>query len=138
MIDISNKEPVLREASAQAKVRMNKKTLEMIIQKELPKGEVLHIAEISGVQAGKQTWQLIPFCHPLNITHFKVKAEVCKDDSCLILTSKVRAIERTGVEMEALVSVSIAALTVYDMCKSIDPQIKIEEIFVLEKKKGVI
>lgn len=135
MVDISLKEDTKREAIAQAEVILKPHTLEMIENYKIPKGDVLTCAKIAGIMAAKKTPELIPLCHPLEITNVDIDFEFVKRKKILI-KSRVSCLGKTGVEMEALVAVSIAALTIYDMCKPIDKDIVISEIKLLKKTGG--
>jgi len=135
MVDVSVKPETERVASASALVRMRPETLDMIRDKEVGKGDVLEIARLAGIMAAKKTADLIPLCHPLSLTSVKVDFSFPATDSLQIqATAKVFA--RTGVEMEALTAVSIAALTVYDMCKAVDRAMVIERVCLEEKDGG--
>lgn len=135
MVDVSRKAPTKRTASATGLVIMNKKTLELVLANDLPKGDVLATARVAGIMAAKKTPELVPLCHPLEIT--SVNVDIVPDAGAygLRISSTVSTVGRTGVEMEALCAVSAAALAVYDMCKSVDRGMKITDI-VLEEKKG--
>ena len=133
MVDVGDKIPQLRIAKATGKILLSSQTLKLIQENQMKKGDVLTIANIAGIQAAKQTSSLIPLCHPLQITKADVKTTLCKDG--VIATSEVRCIGQTGIEMEALTGVSIALLTIYDMCKAVDKSMVIEEITLLEKTK---
>jgi len=132
MVDVSGKPPTLRQASASALVKMNPHTLRAV--KRNPKGSPLQIARIAGISAAKRTSDLIPLCHPLWLSHIDVQASFNKHG--VALASTVCSTGPTGVEMEALMAVSVAALTVYDMCKAIDRGIEITNIKLLEKSGG--
>src|SRR3984885_9132711 len=134
MVDVTSKSVTDRTALARGFVRMSPKVLRALRQQKLPKGDPLEIARIAGIAAAKRTSEWIPLCHPLPLTHIDVTATLCKDG--IEIASRVRATARTGVEMEALVAVSAAALTVYDMCKALDPGIEITDIYLLEKTGG--
>lgn len=134
MIDISSKFETLREARAEAIVRMDPKTVKAIKDKTVPKGDVLETARAAGVMAAKKTSELIPFCHPLAIDFVSIEYEMGKSE--VIIRSEVKYIGKTGVEMEALTACSVAALTVYDMLKPLDKEMVIERIILLEKKGG--
>jgi len=134
MRDTSQKFETLREAKAEARVRMAETTMEAVKRGKVPKGDVLAMARAAGVMASKKTAELIPFCHPLPLDFVNIDYEMKKDE--IIIRSEVRAIWKTGVEMEALTAVSVAALTVYDMLKPLDKQLTIEKIFLLEKRGG--
>ena len=134
MVDVSAKEVTAREARAEARVRLSPALLAMITAGGMPKGDVLGVARIAGIQAAKRTADLIPLCHPLALNKVDVQFEV-EPDGVRILTL-CRVAGRTGVEMEALTAASVAALTVYDMCKAVDKGIVIESIRLLEKRGG--
>ena len=135
MVDVGAKPDTERVARASALVRMQPATLSLIRDKQLSKGDVLEVARIAGIMAAKKTADLIPLCHPLPLTSLKVEFSFPSDDSVQIeATAKVFA--RTGVEMEALTAVSVAALTVYDMCKAADRAMTIERICLEEKQGG--
>ena len=133
MVDVGDKPPLSRTAIARGHIRLAAATRELIRTNAMKKGDVLTVAEIAGVQAAKQTPQLIPLCHPLMITHVTVHATL--DRTGVSVESLVRCTGRTGVEMEALTAVSVALLTVYDMCKAADPSMVISDIRLIEKKK---
>jgi cyclic pyranopterin monophosphate synthase len=131
MVDVSSKTRTAREAEASAFVRMKPHVLRAL--PENPKGDPLEVARIAGIMAAKRTSDLIPMCHPLALSHIAVTLRVCENG--VSIASKVKTTAETGVEMEALVAASVAALTVYDMCKGLDKGIEIREI-VLERKSG--
>ena len=135
MVDVGEKEVTDRSARAEAMIRMQEATLRRILDRDLAKGDVLEVARLAGIMAAKKTSSLIPLCHPLELTSTKLVLEAV-DETRLRIESRVAVTARTGVEMEALTAVSIAALTVYDMCKAIDRAITIESIRLLEKKGG--
>jgi len=132
MVDVSDKAKTGRRAVASVLVKMNTRTLRLL--RVNPKGDALEIARIAGIAAAKRTAELIPLCHPLLLSHIDVKAEMCKNG--VLITSTVRSTGPTGVEMEALTAASIAALTVYDMCKALDRGIEITQLRLLEKSGG--
>jgi cyclic pyranopterin monophosphate synthase len=134
MVDVSSKSVTTRTATARAFVRMSPRVLRAVRRLKNPKGNPLEIARIAGIAAAKRTSEWIPLCHPLAITHIDVTPRLCKDGVELI--SKVTATAQTGVEMEALVAVTCAALTVYDMCKALDKGMEITAIHLLEKTGG--
>lgn len=134
MIDTSRKSETLREASAEARVKMAKNTVKAVKENRVPKGNVLEIARAAAVFAAKKTSELIPFCHPLPIDFIGIDYTIHENE--IVITSKVKSIWKTGVEMEALTAVSLAALTIYDMVKPMDKEVVIEKIFLLEKKGG--
>jgi cyclic pyranopterin phosphate synthase len=134
MVDTSAKPETLREARASGQVRMASATLALIRDRGLAKGDVLEVARLAGIMAAKRTGELIPLCHPLPITSVQIDFAF-ESDEVLAINAVVRCFGRTGVEMEALTAVSVAALTVYDMCKAVDRAIIIERIR-LEAKSG--
>jgi len=135
MVDVTDKQVTFREAVAEAQVRMLPETLQMIQQGGHPKGDVFAVARIAGIQAAKKTHEFIPVCHPLLLTGVKVELTACEPDSVHIqATCKLSG--QTGVEMEALTAASVAALTIYDMCKAVDRGMSIEAVRLLEKKGG--
>ncbi len=136
MVDITDKSRTDREAKAEAIVYMKAETLEMILQGEHHKGDVFATARIAGIQAAKKTSDLIPLCHPLALSAVKVELQADKELSQVLITSVCKLSGQTGVEMEALTAVSVAALTVYDMCKAVDKGISIAHIRLLEKNGG--
>jgi cyclic pyranopterin phosphate synthase len=135
MVDVSGKEVSLRSARASALVRMQPATLEMIVDRRAVKGDVLEVARLAGILAAKRTGELIPLCHPLGIDAVELSL-VPVDPATIRIEAIVRVQGRTGVEMEALTAVSIAALTVYDMCKSVDRGMVIERVRLEEKSGG--
>jgi cyclic pyranopterin phosphate synthase len=135
MVDTSGKAETLREARASGLVRMTPATLALIRDRGLAKGDVLEVARLAGILAAKRTGELIPLCHPLPITSAAVDFTFA-GDGLLRIEATVRVFGRTGVEMEALTAVSVAALTVYDMCKSVDRVMTIEQIRLEEKSGG--
>ncbi len=136
MVDVTGKELSFRTAVAQGAIFMNRKTLEIILNRTAKKGNVLETARIAGIMSAKKTSDLIPLCHPINITHIKIDFSSNKSDNCIEIKASVRIRGRTGVEMEALTAVSVAALTIYDMCKSYDKKMTISDICLLEKTGG--
>jgi cyclic pyranopterin monophosphate synthase len=133
MVDVGEKAVVRRAATAAGRVRMAPETVALLREKALPKGEALNTARIAGVMAAKRTPELIPLCHGLNLTAVDVVFEVGEEEVGIVATA--RASDRTGVEMEALTAVSVAALTIYDMCKAVDKEMEIGEIKLIEKTK---
>ncbi|MBI4651425.1 cyclic pyranopterin monophosphate synthase MoaC [Candidatus Desantisbacteria bacterium] len=136
MVDVSLKEPTVRIAKACGSIVMQKKTFDMIRSKGIKKGNVLEVARLGGIMSTKKTGELIPLCHPLSISNVEIDFKFIKSKNQIDAVSKVTAIDRTGVEMEALTAVSVALLTVYDMCKSVDRGMVIKEIKLLEKSGG--
>jgi cyclic pyranopterin phosphate synthase len=131
MVDVSSKARTAREAEASAFVRMTPEVLRALPKN--PKGDPLEVARTAGIMAAKRTAELIPMCHPVALSHVAVTLRVCENG--VSIATKVKTIAETGVEMEALVAASVAALTVYDMCKALDKGIEIQEV-VLERKSG--
>ena len=133
MVDTGGKEISSRRATASARVLMKSETVAALRQHQSPKGDPLETARVAGIMAAKKTAELIPLCHPLSLTHVDVQAKI--DDAGIALTAEVSTNAQTGVEMEALTAVSVAALTIYDMCKALDKAIVITDV-VLESKTG--
>jgi cyclic pyranopterin phosphate synthase len=136
MVDVTAKKPTVRSAVAGGEIFMNPETFDLIQHQKVKKGNVLETARIAGVMAAKKTSELIPMCHPLNITHIQVDFSPDASESCMGIEATVRAIDQTGVEMEAITAVSVAALTIYDMCKSYDKEMTISKIQLLKKSGG--
>ncbi|MBT8367007.1 MAG: cyclic pyranopterin monophosphate synthase MoaC [Deltaproteobacteria bacterium] len=136
MVDVTAKQPTVRIAVAGGTVMMKPETLKMIGDLKVKKGNVLETARIAGIMAAKKTSELIPMCHPLNLTHVQIDFNSDEDNHCIGIEAAVRTIDQTGVEMEALTAVSAAALTIYDMCKSYDREMTISKIQLLEKSGG--
>jgi cyclic pyranopterin monophosphate synthase len=136
MVDVSEKSETVREAVARGSVSMKKTTLKMIREGKMSKGDVLGVARIAGIMAAKKTAEIIPMCHPLNITSIDVAFEYDANGDKIHIESRVKIKGVTGVEMEALTAVAAAALTIYDMCKSADRGMIISDILLLEKRGG--
>jgi cyclic pyranopterin phosphate synthase len=136
MVDVSAKQPTLRTARARAIVRLRPETLQAILDGRVSKGDVLGVARLAGIAAAKRTPELIPLSHPLAIHHAAIEFDTDPGTGEIAVIATVRAFERTGVEMEAMVSASVAALTVYDMCKGSDKGITIGEVALLYKEGG--
>jgi len=136
MVDVAGKDVTDRRAVARAIVRMSPDTAAAVAAGDAPKGDVLGTARLAGIQAAKRTSELIPLCHPLPLTFVGVEAEVDAQAGEVRLTAEARATARTGVEMEALTAASVAALTVYDMVKGLEPRLEITEVVLLEKTGG--
>ncbi len=136
MVDVSEKPHTLRTAVATGTIFMKATTLDMITRQTVKKGNVLETARIAGIMAAKRTADLIPMCHPLNITHAQIDFFPDQAQSIIRIEAAVRIVHQTGVEMEALTAVSIAALTIYDMCKSYDREMTISDICLLKKSGG--
>lgn len=135
MVDVSGKDVVTRSAVATGFIHLQPKTLELISSDGLKKGNVLATARIAGIQAAKQTATLIPLCHQLPLRHVSVDFEEQAEPSGLGIRARVKTQAQTGVEMEALTAVSVAALTIYDMCKAVDSHMRITEVTLQEKLK---
>ena len=133
MVDVGKKAVIRRSATAGGRIQMSPDTIELLRERALPKGDALNTARIAGVMAAKRTPELIPLCHGLNLTYIDLEFTV--KDSEVEISATARVSDRTGVEMEALTAVSVAALTLYDMCKAVDKRMEISDIKVLEKTK---
>ena len=139
MIDVTQKKETERQAIAKGKVQMKPATLELIRKGELKKGDVLAVAKTAGIMAAKETHRLIPLCHPLQLTHIAVEFHLPEKGSGFVgveITASAKGVGKTGFEMEALVAVSISALTIYDMCKAVDRGMTIGEIRLIRKSGG--
>ncbi|MEW5843393.1 MAG: cyclic pyranopterin monophosphate synthase MoaC [Bacteroidota bacterium] len=136
MVDVSNKKSNLRTASACAEVILSRELLLLIIDGSLEKGDVLSVSRIAGIQAAKKTSELIPLCHNIFISSVAVDFVIDEKETSIKIKSTVKTNSQTGVEMEALTSVSVAALTIYDMCKAVDKSIVIKNIHLLSKTGG--
>ena len=136
MVDVSEKNSTSREAKAGAKVLMKPATLDLIVSGSHKKGDVLSVARVAGIQAAKKCSELIPLCHPLMLTKVSVELTPNTKDSTIEIVAVAKLNGKTGVEMEALTAASIAALTVYDMCKAVDRFMTISNVQLLEKKGG--
>lgn len=136
MVDVTEKEKSLREASAGGFVHMNPETLALVREGRIKKGDVLSVAQVAGIMAAKRTHELIPMCHPLQITGADISFRLSDSPCGIRIRSTVRCIGETGVEMEALTAASVAALTVYDMCKAVQRDMCITDIKLLRKSGG--
>lgn len=136
MVDVSEKPDTLREATARGRVVMARETLALIEEGGIPKGDVFTVAQVAGVMAAKQTGALIPLCHPLPITGVDMSFRVDRAASAVEIEATARVVGKTGVEMEALVAVSLAALTIYDMCKSVDREMVVDDVRLVHKQGG--
>lgn len=134
MVDVSSKPSTQRRAVARGFVRLPARTVELLREKALPKGDVLTVAQVAGILGAKRAGELIPMCHPLALTHAGVR--LASTDAGVEITAEAATNAPTGVEMEAITAVVVAAITVYDMCKGVDPDITIEGIQLLEKTGG--
>jgi cyclic pyranopterin monophosphate synthase len=136
MVDVSQKKETLREAVVHGSVFMNPKTFRKIMSGEISKGDVLAVAKVAGIMAAKKTSELIPMCHPLNLSHVEINFYPFEKESRIDIEAKVRIRAQTGVEMEGLVAVATASLTLYDMCKAIDRGMTISDIHLVKKTGG--
>ncbi len=136
MVDVGSKPDTERLAVARGEVRMQKDTLDLIRAGQISKGDVLTVAQIAGIGGAKHTSELIPLCHPLPLTQVEVELELDENLPGVVITARARTIGKTGVEMEALTAVSIAALTVYDMAKAVEKTMHIQNIRLVEKHGG--
>lgn len=138
MVDVSHKPVVLRTAVARGEIRLQKATLALVQSDKIAKGNVLATARIAGIQAAKRTGELIPLCHPLPLTHCEVNFEFPKTRDRIVITASAKIAAQTGIEMEALAAVSVAALTIYDMCKAVDKRMTIGAIKLVSKTKQAL
>lgn len=136
MVDVGDKPVTHRTAVAQGRVTMNKEAYDRVLEQDVPKGDVFAAARIAGIQAAKKTSELIPLCHPLPVDSIAIDITPEDENTSFVITAAVSCSAKTGVEMEALTAVSIAALTMYDMCKSIDRSIEITGIHLIRKTGG--
>ena len=138
MVDVSHKPVLLREAVAAGEIRLARATLALISANKIAKGNVLATARLAGIMAAKKTGELIPLCHPLPISHCEVQFEIPKTRDRIVITASAKIAAQTGVEMEALTAVSVAALTIYDMCKAVDKRMVIGRVRLVSKTKQVV
>ena len=138
MVDVSAKPVLLREATASGEIRLQKATLQLIESHRIAKGNVLATARLAGILAAKKTGELIPLCHPLPLTHCEVTFEIPKSRDRILITASAKVAAQTGVEMEALTAVTVAALTIYDMCKAVDKKMRITDVKLVSKTKTAI
>lgn len=136
MVDVSAKDITQRYAVAYAEVHVNKDTFDLITEGKIKKGDVLAVAQVAGIMAAKKTSDIIPMCHPIGITGADIEFETDEKDNVIKIFAKTKCTGQTGVEMEALSAVSVAALTIYDMCKAVQRDIRIDGIRLLEKDGG--
>src|SRR5215208_8034496 len=136
MVDVSDKEITSRVALARATIHMRAETLALIRGGKVEKGDVFSVARVAGIMAAKKTSELIPMCHPLNITSVKIELTAQNDPARVEIEASVRVSGKTGVEMEALTAVSVTGLTIYDMCKAVDREMTLSEIRLVEKSGG--
>ncbi|MBI4744748.1 MAG: cyclic pyranopterin monophosphate synthase MoaC [Actinobacteria bacterium] len=136
MVDVSSKKITTREAVARGKISMQPETLNLIIEGKVKKGDVLAVAQVAGIMAAKKTWETIPMCHPIQITGIDINFNIDKENSTIEIEAIARTKDRTGIEMEVLTAVSVAALTIYDMCKAVDRAMVISDIKLIKKSGG--
>ncbi len=136
MVDVSGKDVTERIASARVTVKLNSEAFEALSENKIKKGDVLAVANIAGINAAKKTSELIPLTHQINLRHVKIEFVLDKESSEIEITTEVKANDKTGVEMEALTAASVSALTIYDMCKSIDRTVEISNLRVIFKSGG--
>lgn len=136
MVDVSEKNKTERVAIAVSRIKVSEETLSLIKKGEIGKGDVLGVARVAGIMASKQTSNLIPMCHPLMISSCNIDFEINNKNSCIDIKATVKIVDKTGVEMEALTAATIAALTIYDMCKAVDKKMIIEGTHLLKKTGG--
>ncbi|MBC8477421.1 MAG: cyclic pyranopterin monophosphate synthase MoaC [Dehalococcoidia bacterium] len=136
MVDVTEKPDTHRQAVARGLVRMQPATLELIKKGQVAKGDVLSVAQLAGITAAKQTPNLIPLCHPILISNVRIEFDIDDRESTVEITATVESTGKTGVEMEAMTATTIAALTIYDMCKAVDRGMKIENIRLIRKSGG--
>jgi cyclic pyranopterin phosphate synthase len=136
MVDVSGKVVSFREATAEGRIQLRRETLEQIQENRISKGNVLATARLAGIMAAKRTGDLIPLCHPLPLTHCEVNFDIPGSHDCILIRSTARVTSQTGVEMEALTAVALAALTIYDMCKAVDDSMSIGPIRLVSKNKS--
>jgi cyclic pyranopterin phosphate synthase len=136
MVDVSAKPETERTARAVGEVELSRKAIDLISLNKVPKGEVFNTARLAGIQAAKRTSDWVPLCHPVRLTQVDIELTLAPKEGLIRVVSTVKALDRTGVEMEALTAVAAACLTVYDMCKAVDKRILIGNIHLLSKKGG--
>lgn len=136
MVDVTTRPDTMREAIAKGRIRMQSETVRLIEHNQVSKGSVLETAKIAGIMAAKQTPQLIPLCHPLPMTHIDLHFLLDSEQGCISIEGRTRTTYKTGVDVEALTAVTVAALTIYDMCKGLDTTITLEQAYVAQKSGG--
>ena len=136
MVDVSGKEVTARTASATGVIRVNEEIMDAVLNQKVKKGDVLGVARVAGIMAAKQTWSLIPMCHPLCIRKCSIDFETDTETLEIRVISHVKVEEKTGVEMEALTAATVALLTIYDMCKAIDKSMEITDVHLVSKTGG--
>src|SRR5688500_5029174 len=138
MVDVSAKPVQMREAVARGEIHLQRETLALIEENQIAKGNVFATARLAGIMAAKKTGELIPLCHPLPISHCEVNFEVLPSRDRIVITASAKIAAQTGVEMEALTAVTVAALTIYDMCKAVDKEMRITDVILVSKTKGAV
>ncbi|MDE0424150.1 cyclic pyranopterin monophosphate synthase MoaC [Candidatus Poribacteria bacterium] len=136
MVDVGGKQETLRVAIARGHITARTETLRLITEEKMKKGDVLEVARLAGIMAAKRTGELIPLCHPLALTSIRVELVIAAETPRIEIQAEVQTVGRTGVEMEALTAVSVAALTVYDMCKAVDREMVIADVRLVKKTGG--
>lgn len=136
MVDVTEKSVTERTAIAKGRIQVSKKIIDAVINHKVEKGDVLGVATVAGVMAAKQTSSLIPMCHPLFLTKCSIEFEIDKENNCIYAIATTKLKGKTGVEMESLTAVSVALLTIYDMCKAIDKSMVISDIYLVKKTGG--
>jgi cyclic pyranopterin phosphate synthase len=136
MVDVTDRPETMRESIAKARVRLAAHTIHLIETNQVSKGSVLEVAKIAGIMAAKQTSQLIPLCHPLPMTHIDLQFTIDSAQGLIYIEARTRTTYKTGVDVEALTAVTVAALTIYDMCKGVDTTITLEQAYVARKSGG--
>jgi len=136
MVDVSDKETTIRTATAVGEVKLNEEAFDAIIKDKNKKGDVLTVANIAGINAAKRTSEIIPLTHQINLSHVNIEFKLDEDQKLVIITATSKAKDSTGVEMEALTAVTVSALTIYDMCKSVDRTIEISNVKLIFKSGG--
>src|SRR5438477_9539502 len=136
MVDVTDRPETIREAIAKAQVRMQPSTVQLIETNQVSKGSVLEVAKIAGIMAAKQTPQLIPLCHPLPMTHIDIQFALDSTHGLIAIEARTRTHYKTGVDIEALTAATVAALTIYDMCKGVDTTITLEQAYIALKSGG--
>ncbi len=136
MVDVSKKRETVREAVVRGSISMNPKTFKTLISGKIAKGDVLAVAKVAGIMAAKKTSEIIPMCHPLNLSHLEINLFPSEKESRIDIEAKVKIKAQTGVEMEGFVAVAAAGLTIYDMCKAIDRGMVISDIHLVKKTGG--
>lgn len=136
MVDVTERPETTREAIARGRVRMAPETVHLIATNQITKGSVLEVAKIAGILAAKQTPQIIPLCHPLPMTHIDIQFSLDSREGLIHIEGHTRTHYKTGVDVEALTAVTVAALSIYDMCKGVDPTITLEQAYVAQKSGG--